>query len=728
MDDRKQIRVGILAKYLELYAQLARPDITQLSLTRIGSRWQHPPMSMLSLQQLALLRYMGDCAQGGQTIALTTDGGPCAVRERLVRGSVRALVDRELQQERNLRWTIKVMEYIPPVGMIWMLSKYIAAVAHIAASEDVTHPVLLVAGSMALLGLSIHVVLRYSVMGILTAPRVTRVPTSRSAAAAAPGSAQQDTVSRRDDNDRRALQILRRAFPASPSDREMYKLNQLLPGPGAARPSWKLRIALVWGRIARRLAVVSPSLLTLTGVNQRLALMWLYNLPRMFGDEHVRTDQTAQAAAQEIGEFLRFVRERFSTVPLALTPGDVSMLASFTVRESTPATVDELVNVAVGGLLGIDRNNPRPGEPSTAAILANWRAEDEVFLGASADEIHRHRAAAAALVLSALIRNLAAPAGDNRMLERILSRIAGADSTPLSAPLCQAMFASACNALKINHHRRLSANLLVDMVERRFKSGDTYVCHLLVRSKQTATGWRRRGSEPGLPLAPIVSAIAPYLERLLAREATDNNESVLGFVGRWRTMGILDVVSSIQCLTIAATFVTSSPRTPESKSQLASPAHVVELWAIQGCKWAAQEPGSDADEVAQALCKLVTRGLEVCARKNAVDAAVRIHTQWAALPESFARAQKAASPDLNGLALWALASQGSPGSVREALRVLDRMRDMDQTPSLQDFDRLCVAASRHSIDISGYIDHWSRILHQKKARSSRISSFAKSLM
>ncbi|KAJ2817827.1 hypothetical protein GGI24_005285, partial [Coemansia furcata] len=86
MQQRDAVRMSpeLFTRYVEFYAHLGRPDITQHAFSRVQRQWRQPTAAAYAAQQLALLRFAGDCATGhallGKTAMPGQSGGDLAGR------------------------------------------------------------------------------------------------------------------------------------------------------------------------------------------------------------------------------------------------------------------------------------------------------------------------------------------------------------------------------------------------------------------------------------------------------------------------------------------------------------------------------------------------------------------------------------------------------------------------------------------------------------------------
>ncbi|KAJ2753129.1 hypothetical protein IWQ56_006647, partial [Coemansia nantahalensis] len=396
----------------------------------------------------------------------TTDD-PAAVHARLKHRSAREVVEAELRRERWLRRATKVLEYGSYAALGVLAAKWLAVGTSVVPAGAGPGQRAAALGVAMAVGVGcVRLVLRHSVMGFLTAPTATRPSSSPAGTAPTRLSAASDVEARR---------ILRRAFPAAPSEREMGDIDELL-AVGAPQMTWRLRLALAWSRFAHRLAVVEPALLTMHGLRQRLATLWIHSLLRML-PAHARTDATARAVDGAVAELAQFVRDSFALVPLGVSPADIAALAALVAARSSPRSVAALAQVAADGLLAVSR---AAATVDADDFLANWRAADEALLAASAVEVGRRRAAAQVLVLTALLDQLLLRAARSdpiprEMLDQALrAAVEAAPHAPLSAPLLQAAFAAA-EALGSDD----AASQLVQALETRFAAGDPHIQRIL---------------------------------------------------------------------------------------------------------------------------------------------------------------------------------------------------------------------------------------------------------
>ncbi|KAJ2363525.1 hypothetical protein H4S02_005325 [Coemansia sp. RSA 2611] len=697
-DVEGRMQADMFAAYLELYAQLGRPDVTQLAMRRVGAGWSRPPQRVYAAQILALLRFQGDAARGA-LLARTTDGDASRVRARLASGSVRALVDAQVRRERVLRGLARALVLGPCAAFAWLGVSWVHVGTHWLGGAELFGRVVAAGAALALGALSIRLVLRHSVMGQLSAHDNSAAAWARATRTAAARLPPADEA--------RALRILWRAFPAAPFDRAVDALNAILTRgrvPGELpRMSWRLRAGLRWALVARRLALVEAPLLGDHGVRQRLAVLWLRCLPRM-------ADQPCAAAAPAVTEFARFVRDRFARVPLALAPAEARELSRFVARRADARALDAWLDLAAAGFVAVDAARVR--DDTGDEFLAFRRPADEAMLFADAAELAACRATARAVVFAAVLDSLDCrehasdsldchePAADARArtLDRLLAMPVGA--VPLTPALCRAAFAAAC---ALPEPARV---------------------HRLVRLIEDS-------AEP----APVAVSLAPLFVWLARTGAGEDR--VLPLVARWHARGILAAAASVQCLDAA---LAAAPAEHAAERAAA--------WTEHACALALSEPAAtvapikDAQPpsespaestVAPPLGALAARALAICHTRRAPAQALRVHAAWAAAARASPPVRARAPPALTSAALRLLAHQSrhaapaqAAGYLRHALAVLDLMRARGHVPPPDAFAQLCRAAAALHTDIASYVDYWTPVL-RNRAKTTKLDSFARSL-
>ncbi|KAJ2909267.1 hypothetical protein GGI21_002056 [Coemansia aciculifera] len=138
----------------------------------------------------------------------------------------------------------------------------------------------------------------------------------------------------------------------------------------------------------------------------------------------------------------------------------------------------------------------------------------------------------------------------------------------------------------------------------------------------------------------------------------------------------------------------------------------------------------------QALDSLVTRSLKLCDH-NAHDIqsyAQQILVAWRSLTDTQHDLALLASEGLNSQViktLAALAAKTSAPQAKEslqmALKTMDLMRSLGQTPAWSDIDCLSKVAAAQGVDISNSAQHWRAHGARKRGENKDIQAFAKSL-
>ncbi|KAI9473062.1 hypothetical protein BX667DRAFT_397241 [Coemansia mojavensis] len=687
-----ELQPGVFAAYVDMYARLGRPDVTQQVMEHVGAWWSRPPLGVFAAQQLALVKLIGDT--DGLLLKRTTASSVDAIRSRLAYATVRELVDAQLRRERIMRMFPRLLVYASSAAFAWLAYKWVQTGTYYFAQDGgILRRAGAVAAALGLGALCIRIVLRFSVVGQLTAHDNSVAVWSRSSARChtrlpAPSA-------------RRITQILRRAFPAAPFDRGIDEINALLTaGTSGCLPqmSWPLRAGLQWALIARRLGIIEAPLLSNHGLHQRMALLWLRALPQMSTGSDL-------VASQEVGQFIGFVKEHFSTTPLLLAPEDARELSTFVAQTATSALPGWL-DLCLEGLVSVDPQRLQDDSISRTEFLAHRRACDEAMLFADSADIAKYRSAARILALSTLLSTLTRT--HSSLLTHVLDQLldSTAEQVPLSASLCETAFTA---ARSIDSFDR--ANQLVQIIEKRAAQQDAFIQHMITpqdtQVSRASRGWTLP-SEHQPDILPIVSCILPYMQ-WKAQRASD---SVLPFVSRWHHLGILSTQAALQCLAFTA-------------SSLAISSERAERWSLFACDLACRMPADRSGPLAAPLNLLIAHAL----KQADSAAALRIYSAWSNIARSHPQIYEAASSLLTCQAFALLvklasASKDSAAAsfVHRALSTLDQMKELGHLPAKPDFDRLCAVAARLHINIDPYVAFWSGPLARKS-----LNSFANSI-
>ncbi|KAJ1890202.1 hypothetical protein LPJ66_007618 [Kickxella alabastrina] len=763
---------ALFVKYLELYATLGRPDITQRAFSRISTQWRRPSMHAYAAQQLALLRFSGDrVAKNTPLLRATLDAEDPAdvILRRLDFHTVTGIVEDAVRRERRTRRLIKMLEYGSYTAMGVLVAKW-AWIGNsvVLAGLPLVPKILASAAALLAAAACVRLVLRHSIMGSLTTPLLSSMSDS-------PGKPVDDIGAEplSEEIDSEARRILRRAFPASPSDEAMMEINEIISAASSSsahksqrlRLSWKLRLALSWSKFARRYAVVEPSLISQHDLRQRLAVQWLRNITHMFAhkDSHsTLSPGTVRVASESVIEFADFVKTHFATIPLALTQDDIVVMSRFIADEANPKAICTFLDLAAAGNLVLVRDTSfGPGRETLFTSATAAESEGTAAMIPEA-ELHKRQASATILTFGACIGHLLRLPSERTMANEsilgALNKLIDIEDTPISASLCRSAFAAATTPLfgaSLKSRLEKSQNL-IDWLEERHRRNDPYLIHILgIKGDRSLAkvGWTPRGGLTNEPTLPIVSCVTQYIA-LLTR--MDSASGVHEFVSRWYWAGILSPTASVQCLAAAIHDIVSSHGT-KSLYPDNTMLDAAESWASLGCSIAAttittpasansRQPSSiSEDELASPLYILLTETLNLCQlptfkNPKSCNSGLRIFTTWRASTDRSPHLLNHATLEFNMTALRFLVSQAQNDSknsamyVRLAANVLDLMRALKQTPVLSVVDDLHAADSAgglSGVDVSEHIRFWTEAAKKKKQsnnNSNKMTSFAKSLL
>ncbi|KAJ2829569.1 hypothetical protein FBU31_002671 [Coemansia sp. 'formosensis'] len=690
MQQRDAVRLSpeLFTRYVEFYAHLGRPDITQHAFSRVQRQWRQPSVAAYAAQQLALLRFAADCATGhallGKTAMPGQSGGDLAgrVNARLVARSVAAVVGDVMRHERRTRRVVKALEYASYAAVAALVAKWAWIGNSAMQGMGMAPRVLASAAALLVAGGSVRWALRRSVMGTLTTPvRGVKHIDQKQTDQKHP---EQKHTTADTDADAEALRILRRAFPASPSDDAMEDIGDMLyadsPQPRLSRP---LRLALAWSRLARRFAMVEPMLASPREMHQRLAASWIRSLVRMFPLPPSSPSAGRQRAASEaLRELVAFARANFhAATPLLLPHAEIAALAAFAAQEANTEEFADFLRLVAAGTLGLARSADPP------ALTPG-------------DDVAKQRAAAVVLTYITCIQRLT----HREKLRALIDSLQTNAEMPVSAALYRAAFAAADHTLGDAD----AAHALAASLEARFLANDAFVRHIARSSTSPALGWKLRSAAdapPPPPPPPIVRCLAPYVA-LLARQGC-----LVDAVDRWVRIGLLSPAAAVHCL--------------------AQPLPPAEACAVRACHYAALLPKND-------LSALPLDALLLAALAAACDgpSAARILAAWRQAIDCQPALKALASADLNSQAVAALAAlslsaqneQAGEQAKEYALMARDslaHMLYMGQTPTQVARDRLRQAAMRAGVHIPKELQETPTA--KKRTENKNISAFAKSL-
>ncbi|KAJ2225583.1 hypothetical protein IWW45_007806 [Coemansia sp. RSA 485] len=714
----------LFVDYLDFYAVLGRPDITQSAFGRIASQWRRPSVLSYAAQQRALLRFHANSSSLLQKTMGENQDNVKVVTDRLEYRTVAQIIDGALEKDRRTRRFVKVLEYGSYTALAALVAKWVwIGNSVFMAGVPLLPKALASVAALLAAAAGVRLALRHSIMGSLTAPLLSDL-SNRSLSSAA---SQQLSF----ENDSDAFRKLRQAFPASPSDETMAEINEMIFAAnspsgiayGRLQLSWKLQLALMWSRFARRFAVVEPALISQHELCQYLAVSWLREIVHMFVPQtHSTTEYTRRVSSKAVSELLQFVNLRFSSIPLMLGHSDIAAISRFVIAETDASTVNMFLDLVACGYLALSRDQQNAGKRHHAPVIS------------SVTDFHKQQAGAAILAYCCCIQSaVRVGPGASGQLYTALQKLAGSDTMPISRSLCQVAFQGA-RALESFDKRQVVMEELVRSLEVRYEQKDPYFMHLLEDSRQTIS------DSP--PTASIVRCINDYIAALV-RDADVNG--ICSFVKRWLRMGILTPVAAEQCLLAAANMALPSLDKPRSPAKSSWKSAQLEQVAELACTIAANSANNSLadriglDNIALPMYTLLTRIL--CEYLHNVDShdtlksadsvlfALSTATSHSPILRNYAPLDfnESAIKLLLALASRQHESESNARLVSSAIGYLDLMRRLDQVPAQKTIEQLCTAAARLNMDISAISKYWAGIL-KGDVKNQKISSFAKSLL
>ncbi|KAJ2380732.1 hypothetical protein GGI05_006210, partial [Coemansia sp. RSA 2603] len=117
----------VFIQYLELYADLGRPDITQRAFLRIAKQWRRPLIRSFAVQQRAILRF---AANGSNLLEKTmgNDGNSQAnkklVAERMFLHSATDVAEDAIRRDQRTRRLVKALEYGSYAALAALVAKW----------------------------------------------------------------------------------------------------------------------------------------------------------------------------------------------------------------------------------------------------------------------------------------------------------------------------------------------------------------------------------------------------------------------------------------------------------------------------------------------------------------------------------------------------------------------------------------------------------------------------
>ncbi|KAJ1958223.1 hypothetical protein EC988_000425 [Linderina pennispora] len=730
-------------RYLEFYAQLGRPDITQLAFSRIRRQWRQPSISVYSAQQRALLRFAADRASGLQLLACTISHetpvlAAQSVESRLIETSVRQIVEDALAWERRTRRLVKVFEYGSYSALAMLIAKWTWIGNSVVLAGMGVVPK--AAASAAVLGVSAAIVrmaVKHSVMGSLTVPALAET--------AAPHTA--NTVQAQD-GESEARRILSRAFPASPSDEAMMEISEILKTAKATTSqamSWKLRLALMWSRFARRFAIVEPVLMSDRALTQRLCVLWARNITQMVPSDVKSGDLATEAVCSEaLLEWIAFVKRENGESPLVLGHDGIVDSARFAARHTDANTIKRFLEFSFSGALslmrGLDSGSSTHLDEQSMNQAGSVVTVADSRVAMSAADNPAHRTAATILVTITIVNQLLNQARESRgpadpascgKLSVALNTVLASESCPIPVSLYYAAFRAAAV---------LNDTVLSDKLAQRFRAsfvkGDPYIAKAARSDRDsTAMGWRL-GSVAPTNVPPIVRCVSPYLSMLAQQDVASNirQDAVCELIKSWNKIGLLDHAAATMALVTAVKGVD----TTQAHRMLVP---TVQRWMDLGQTIFSGVPQgtSTTDKVREAECAralyyLATCVMELGATAGHLELGFQAHSIASESIKQRSYLETFAPSDYNEQSIRvfsSMAEQHAPSEqsqvcVHMAISVLDQMRTLGQTPQWQTFDALCVAAAKSYVDIENQVSVWTKLI-KDRAQAKKLSNFAKSL-
>ncbi|KAJ2492521.1 hypothetical protein IWW37_001426 [Coemansia sp. RSA 2050] len=692
----------VLAIYLQFYAHLGRPDITQKAFSQVRLQWRQPELSVYDTQILALIKRAADQATGSHLLGKTAAPGESVsdlasrISRCLKARPITVVIRDIMRHERQSRFLAKLVEYsvISAIAMLGVRGAQIENTVLTPAMSVVPRTLTLCATFVAVI-LGFRFILRHTMMGRLATP----APIPK------PDNLWGPVVDLPKDCEAEVHRILSRAFPASPSNEALLEINSILYSGHSGRPRipWKLRLALAWSRFARSCAIIEPMLPSTHEMHQRLASLWLRNLVHMFPHPSTSAKQMA-VASEAVAEFATFVRANFhNTTPLTLSRSDISALSRFAVQETGTEAFADYLSLVTAGFLGLERG----AEPKKEG---HHQPTTQTRMELKREITSKNRAGAIVLTYITCIHHLSRRPIHREKLSLLLDSLQTHREMPVSASLYYAAFVSADQIL----NDPAQAHRLADSLESRFTAQDPFVQHIVRTPPPQPVGWKLSATH--VVPHPIVHCIAPYLA-VLAREPTGDRLAEL--VDRWMQLGILSRLAAIQCLSTVVHDQTSAPS--------------AESWALQACTYASDPQTDDTMSIALSLDPLLQKALSIC--ESAEHArAVRVLAAYRTAADRQPKLKTLSSADLNSqvvntlatLSLNAINSE-SKELIQRAQDTLDHMHCLSQIPSPSAIDRLRQAAAHSGVDITNALRHWTTRGTKRLPENKDISAFAKTL-
>ncbi|KAJ2212417.1 hypothetical protein EV179_004670 [Coemansia sp. RSA 487] len=747
-------------RYLDFYARLARPDIVQRTFSKAQAFKGQPSASSYSAQQLALLKftvekaaattnrsyYLRKMALRGKDPKNLAD----LIESRLVFRSVEDIARDAMHRYRILWMAFKALEYAAFISLVWILGKWLLVEkVRFLATTNISDKIMMVAVVVVFLPLILYIVLRYSTMGILTAPPpIDSLSPNRSRKDMLRGWLHNSTGPKIPlENDLRAREILRVAFPAAPAENTTAELHKLLWSSNPSQSpciSWQLRLALGWARLARRFAVVDPMFVGEHGLNQRLALMWTRNLAQMIPPDYQHSPATMEAISGEIHKFISFVKRKFEHTPFALAADDLQTISAFVATNADSTATKGFLELVTGGFVGLRPGGSKGTVSKNLDYHINFALEPISKEGYSRQisgfersrplDIQKHVESAVIMSFAVVISQLSWKHTHPQAIPSLnvaLRLLLDTRNMPISAVLYRSAFSAAAEVL----HDPETARLLAASFEQRYLDGDQYIVHIVQRARAPKPiGWKLPSAIPAekdVQNNPLVDCISPYVAHLAhttidSKNSSTKTDHVADFVERWNKAEILDYASCVQCLHTAICSVS----TKKTEARLAE---ITEQWVLAGFKIANTALGkasvslASKESVLRALYQFLEQVLKITTAIQAKRCGMCVYNKWKDMMARHLAIPTHATATFNSLLIKVLSSHPqSQEHVMRALEILDLIHGLGQMPELQALDALCAAASHANVDISHQIEYWTHNI-KSKAKDTKMNEFVKSL-
>lgn len=320
---------SLLIPYTGFYAHLGRPDITQQIQKRSSAA---DALTLHASQQLAFIRY-----QTNASLLSKTQTTPELVRQRLRLRTSTEILQNAIRRDKRPRLIRKTLEYGSYAALTTLLIKWYWIGNHLLpATIGYGARFMATAIGIGAAVVGIRWVLRHSVMGALTLHTdLIQSP--------------KPSLASKDDSE--ATRLLKEAFPASPNDMDLLKINRILESQQGV--SWPLWWRLKWSRFARRFAVIAPSEPNAQQIRGQLIGQWAQALVKC------RPTQS-----RLIEEFIQYIDSA------SLSQQEITSLTILVTRNCDHRVIERWLDLATNGQIKVLETPPDIQQP-TAAILTH---------------------------------------------------------------------------------------------------------------------------------------------------------------------------------------------------------------------------------------------------------------------------------------------------------------------------------------------------------------------